>query len=273
LQFCTAQAANVLAPTQEVVAQPVVAAAKPAPRLAPTQRLPPTAKAAPVRKQPVKQSPAEVVSIDLVPKNLVPSNTGFSFGAASLSPAVEDAKDSAASKLAPKILAASSVSETPKEVKVSHLSAWANFGANAATSTASGSVGSPASSKGGNDDDFKKFQRLNAEKKQREEAAQERAEQQRKDIESRRAAQQDRQAAQERDAAAAIERQKQDEEDKRTNALAEAQRLREEAKKKREAMEGHVDLHEQSALFEEFAEGNMFDGEKRSGEVEMEDAP
>lgn len=194
-----------------------------------------------------------------VPTNVdVLSGKGFSFGTAPVASTAEPVKDEstalAPSVKAPKILSAASPGVA--EVKVANASAWLSV---TSTASATSNAGSPASSKGGNDDDFRKFQRMNEDKKAREKAAAERVEQQRRELDAKRAAAEDRKVQQEREAKEAVERAKQVEEDKRTNALADAQRLREEAKAKREAMEGHVDIHEQSTLLEDFAEGDLLE--------------
>lgn len=195
-----------------------------------------------------------------VPTNVdVLSGKGFSFGTAPVLSVAEPVKSESADAVAPSVKAPkilSAASPGVSEVKVTNASAWLSV---ASTATATSSVGSPASSKGGNDDDFRKFQRMNEDKKAREKAAAERVEQQRREQDAKRAAAEDRKVQQEREAQEAVERAKQAETDKRTNALADAQRLREEAKAKREAMEGHVDIHEQSTLLEDFEEGDLLE--------------
>lgn len=123
-------------------------------------------------------------------------------------------------------------------------------------------------------DNFKKFQRLNEEKKEREKATLEQQRLQRLELESRQAAAiteaQERQKAQEQERQAAEARKKAEEEAKRENALKEAQRAREEAKREREAMTGHLDLHAQSVVLATDLDQMFEDGD---GDAVMTEPP
>ena len=162
---------------------------------------------------------------------------------------------------APTILAAASAA--PKDVEVTNASAWlddevSNMEPTTETGASTAGAGAAVSS------DFKKFQRQNEERKEREKAAAERAEKQRKEAEAKQAAQlveaENRRQQADKEALEAQEKKKADDQAEQENAIAEAKRQREEAKKEREAMAGHIDLHEQSALMEGNVE-DMFDGE------------
>eukprot|EP00039_Didymoeca_costata_P018465 m.333550 g.333550 ORF g.333550 m.333550 type:complete len:922 (+) comp17171_c0_seq1:156-2921(+) len=185
----------------------------------------------------------------LAPVEPINSSEGVTFATSTGDGDSKEAKDDLSlTDKAPKIVPVASKKEDASEkpdIKVENESAWLAF-----TEKSESKPEATAS------DDFKKFQRLNEEKKEREKLQAEKAEQQRKEFETKQAALQSeaeaQKAANEKQKELEKEREAQRVEEEKAKRDAEAERLREEAKKEREAMSGHVDLHGQSAIMDEF---------------------
>eukprot|EP00038_Savillea_parva_P031361 m.85645 g.85645 ORF g.85645 m.85645 type:complete len:339 (+) comp9637_c0_seq2:3145-4161(+) len=139
------------------------------------------------------------------------------------------------------------------DIQLENASAWLSFGADDVTG--GGGVGGGA----GVDvdvSDFSKFQQLSLEKKVREQSDAEEAqrlEQERLQAEAkkRELAEQQR-LERERQQADLVKQQAEEEAKRQADEAAERERLREEAKREREAMTGHMDLHQQSTVMAAF---------------------
>ena len=137
-----------------------------------------------------------------------------------------------------------------KEVEVQNTGAWA------ALSSSSGAQ--PDATAAAPTQDLSKYRKLAEEKKERERFEAESAAQAQAKAEAAEAAKRQEEEAKRAEAARSAEeaanQKLREEQEAKEKEIAERQRAREEARKQREAMEGTVDLHEQSNLMESFNE-------------------
>ena len=185
------------------------------------------------------------------PKAFPCQRQGIAFGTeANVGGSGEVERNTAEEDTVPSIILGSE--EPSADVEVENAGAWAAFGATAASSSAH------ESESGTSGTDFDKFRRLAEQDAERTKLEAEIASRKRED------AAKEEQARRKKAAAAAAEAQRlkieaekkraAEAEDAKARAIADRLKEREDARRQREAMTGHVDLHEQSNVMEEFGD-------------------